>query len=188
MIGPDLVFNMDETCCQLSESPRKVLAENGTETIKLHSKSSEKTPFTALGAISAAGRELHFGCLQKGRIQRCERKPGANPDVVVHPTESGWATENIIIADIEWLHEQVAVSVCTLIIDAFPTHGTDRVLATAEADDVELFVPASARAAFDRRRWLADGDEIGHDESLAIFTRCWKCDPSRELTHNDERF
>jgi hypothetical protein len=35
MITPDLVFNMDETCWRLSETPKKVLAEKGAETVKL---------------------------------------------------------------------------------------------------------------------------------------------------------
>lgn len=199
---PDMVFNMDETCWRLFESPRKVLAEKGTETVKLCSKSGEKTSFTALGAISAAGQKLPLWVLAKGRTQRSERKFGAHEDVVVHHSTSGWATENIIIAYIGWLHRQVADGApCVLILDVYPTHRTDRVFAAAQEDDVELlFVPAGgtgrfqpmdrrifgelkarARAAFDRRRWLAGGNDIDYDESVEVLARCWRAIPAENV-------
>jgi hypothetical protein len=32
---------------------------------------------------------------------------------------------------------------------------------------------ARARTAFDRRRWLTGGNDIGYDESVDILARCW---------------
>jgi hypothetical protein len=121
---------------------------------------------------------------------------------LVQHSESGWATENIIINYTEWLHKQIADGCpCALILDVYPTHRTDRVFAIAEAYDVELlFVPAGgtgrfqpmdrrvfgelkarARAAFDRRRWLAEGEEISHDESVDILIQCWNAIPAENI-------
>jgi hypothetical protein len=55
---PDLVLNMDETCWRIFEAPRKVLAENGVETVKLLTPTDEKTFLTAIGDFSAAGEKL----------------------------------------------------------------------------------------------------------------------------------
>jgi hypothetical protein len=52
---PELVFNIDETCWHLYEAPRRVLEENGKETVKLRSHKSEKTIFTVFGAIICSG-------------------------------------------------------------------------------------------------------------------------------------
>jgi hypothetical protein len=56
---------MDETCWRPFETPRKVVAEKGCDTIRLESITGEKASFTALGAISSAGEKLPFGHLPK---------------------------------------------------------------------------------------------------------------------------
>jgi hypothetical protein len=71
-----------------------------------------------------------------GRTQRSERQFGTHADVVIHHSESGWATENSIVSDIEWLHSQVADGApCVLVLDVYPTHRSDRVLATPVASE-----------------------------------------------------
>jgi hypothetical protein len=65
-----LIFNMDETCWRIFEAPRKVLTEKGAETVKLLTPTNEKTSFTAIGAISAAGEKLALWVLAKGKTQR----------------------------------------------------------------------------------------------------------------------
>jgi hypothetical protein len=82
-----LVFNIDETCWRLLEEPRKVLAEQGSETVKLASRTSEKTFLTGLGAISAAGQKLRLWALAKAKTRRCEPKFGPHPDILVRHTD-----------------------------------------------------------------------------------------------------
>jgi hypothetical protein len=62
-----------------------------------------------------------------------------------------WTTENLISAYIEWLHHEVAKDcLCVLTLDTSPSHRTDLVVATAEANDVELlFIPAGATGRFE---------------------------------------
>jgi hypothetical protein len=195
---PELVFNMDETCWRLFETPRKVLAEKGAETVKLQSKTSKKISFTALGAIPAIGEKLPLWVVAKGKTQRSEQKFGTHPDVFFQHTDSGWATENLIVAFVEWLHKDVAKGcACVLILDVYPSHRAEAVLAVAEADDVELlFVPAGAtgrfqpmdrrvlgelkaraRAEFTRRMWRTGETDVAHDESVQILARCWSAIP-----------
>jgi hypothetical protein len=121
---------------------------------------------------------------------------------VVHHTKRGWATEKSIMKYMEWLHGEISDGCpCALILDIYPTHRTGRVRATAQENDVELlFVPAGgtarfqpmdrrvfgelkarARAEFGRRRWLADGDEIGYDASIDVLTRCWNAIPAENI-------
>jgi hypothetical protein len=120
---PDLVFNMDDTCWRLFESPTKVLAEKEAETVKLQSKKSEKTSFTAHGAISVTGQKLPLWPVAKGTTPRCERKFGTHPNVFMKHTDSGWTTENLIIADIEWLDYEIAKNCpCVLVLDIHPSH------------------------------------------------------------------
>jgi hypothetical protein len=192
--SPALVFNMDETCWRLFEAPGGMLAEKGTGTVKLTSKMNEKTSFTAIGAISAAGGKLPLWILAKGRTQRCEQKFGTHPNVLVSHTDSGWVTENLVVASIQWLSREIANgSPCALILDVYPTHRTDFVKATAAANNVELlYVPAGGigrfqtmdrgilgelksrvRAEFGRYMWRSGGDEIDYDESVQILARCW---------------
>jgi hypothetical protein len=113
--------------------------------------------------------------------------------VILRHSESGSATENVIVEFIEWLHREVAqCSPCSLIFDVYATHRTERVLAAAEANDVELlFVPAGgtgrfqpldrrifgeltarARAEFSRRMWHGSSEVIGYAASSDILERC----------------
>jgi hypothetical protein len=199
---PDLVFNMDETCWRLFEAPRKVLAEKGTEIVKLAGTSSEKTSFTALGGISAAGDKLPLWILAKGKTPRSEGKFGTHSNVILRHTDSGWATEGILVCYIEWLARDIAHGhPSILVLDVYPSHRTDVVVETAAANDVELlFVPAGgtgrfqpldrrvfgelksrARAEFGRRRWRDGAADIDYEESLQILTRCWEHIPTENI-------
>jgi hypothetical protein len=63
---PDLVFNMNETCWRLFEGPTKGPDGKRAETVKLWSRKSEKTSFTAFGAISVSGQKLPIWLVAKG--------------------------------------------------------------------------------------------------------------------------
>jgi hypothetical protein len=72
------------------------------------------------------------------------------PNVFIQYTDSTSATENPIVACIEWQNCEVAdICVCVVILDIDPSHRTDFVLAAADANDVELlFIPAGAIGKF----------------------------------------
>jgi hypothetical protein len=199
---PDLVFNMDETCWHLYEAPRRVLEEKGKETVKLRSQKSEKTSFTALGGISCNGHKLPLWIVAKGKTKRSEAKFGSHPEVIIKHAESGWATENLIVEYIQWLHEEIAGGQpCALILDIYPTHRTDIVLAAADECDVELlFVPAGgtsqyqpldyrvfgelksrARAEMTRIMAIGGGLNVDYDQSVGILVRCWNAIPGENI-------
>jgi hypothetical protein len=91
------VFNMDEMCWRRFETARRVVEEKGKETVKLQSHKSEKTSFTALRGIACSEDKLPLWVIAKGKTKRSEAKFGYHPDILIKHTESGWATENLII-------------------------------------------------------------------------------------------
>jgi hypothetical protein len=116
----------------------------GCESAKFESITGEKTSSTTLGAISCAGEKLPLWVLAKGRTVHRERKSGPHPKVILRHSESGWATENIIIEFIKWLHQEVADDKPrALVLDVYPSHRSEWLIASAAENDRELlFVPA----------------------------------------------
>jgi hypothetical protein len=75
---------------------------------------------------------------------------------MLHYSESGWATGNVIIEFIEWLHPEVIDSKpSTLVLDVFPSHETEWFIDAAEEKGVGLpFVAAGGNGGvqpMDRR-------------------------------------
>jgi hypothetical protein len=98
-------------------------------------------------------------------------------------SEAGWATENMIIEFIEWLHHDITKSSpCTLILDVYPGHRTERIIATAEANDVELlFVPASGTGGFQPMDRRIFGDLKAR--AGAEFGRCLQFERSETIDY-----
>jgi hypothetical protein len=120
----------------------------------------------------------------------------------IRHADSAWSTETLIVASIKWLHHEVAKGyACVLILDVHPHHRTDLVLATVDANDVELlFVPAGgtrrfqpldrrvfgklkarARAEFSRGLWLAGQADINYDANVGILIACWNAIPTNNI-------
>jgi hypothetical protein len=199
---PELVFNMDETCWRLYEAHRTVLEEKGKETVKLRANRSEKTAFTAFGGITCSGEKLPFSIIAKGKTTRSEMKLGSHPGLVIKHAESGGATKNLIIEYSRWLHTEIASgNPCLLIVDVYPTHRTETVMAAAEECDVELvFVPAGGtseyqpldhrifgelksrvRAEITKLMIFRGGATIDYNQSVSILMRCWNAIPGENI-------
>jgi hypothetical protein len=122
--------------------------------------------------------------------------------VILRHSGSGWATEGVIIESIEWLHREIANgNPCALVLDVYPSHRADRVIAIAEANDVELlFVPAGGtgrfqpmdrrifgelkarpRAEFGKRLWREGSETIDDATSVDILEKCWAAIPSENI-------
>jgi hypothetical protein len=106
-------------------------------------------------------------------------------------TESGWATANLIVQYLEWLHTEIADRrpCFLLVLDIHPAHRTDPAGAAAEECEIELlFVPAGgtseyqpldcrifgelksrARAEIVRLMSHSGGIDIKHDQSVTIL-------------------
>jgi hypothetical protein len=103
---------------------------------------------------------------------------------------------------IKWLHREIAdYRAYVLIMDVYPSHWTDCVLATAEGDDAEvLFVPtrgtgrfqpvdcrifgelkARAQGHFERRVWREGPETMDHQTSVDILEKCWASLPSDRI-------
>jgi hypothetical protein len=171
-----------------------VIAEKGTNTVKLKRITGEKLSVTAFGTISAAGEKLPLWIVTKGLTVRSFTKFGERSDVIFKYSDSGWATENLILLYIDWISEQAHRKPCLLIMDGYPTHRTERVLQKALDLNIEiLFIPAGetsmyqpldarifgelkSRARVELQRLAASEGVRGasYAQSLTILINCWK--------------
>jgi hypothetical protein len=121
-------------------------------------------------------------------------KFGPHPGVITKHAEGGWAIENVIVEYLQWFHTEIAGGQpCALILDVYPTHRTDVVMAAAEESDIELlFVPGGgtskyqpldnrifgklksrAQAEMTKFMVICGGVNIDDDQSVSILVRCW---------------
>jgi hypothetical protein len=188
------IYNFDETCWHIYMGPQKVIAEKGTETVKLRCRTGEKLSVTAFGTISASGDKLPLWVVTKGRTSRSLSKFGDHEGAVFKFSESGWATENLILEYLGWLSEQSSGEPCILIMDVYPTHRTERVREAAMSLNIEiLYVPAGgtsqfqpldarifgelksrARAQFQRLSASEGVRGASYAQSIAILLDCWE--------------
>jgi hypothetical protein len=155
---------------------------------------SEETSFTAFGRIACSGDKLPLWVVAKGRATRTEAKFGPHPGIIMKHTESGWATENLTVEYLQGLHTEIADRrPYVLILDVYPTHRTDAVVAAAEECHVKRrFVTAGgtseyqpldyrifgelksrARAEIARLVSPGGGGDIEHGQSVTILERRW---------------
>jgi hypothetical protein len=76
--------------------------------VTLRSYKSEKTLFTAFGAITYNGDKLPLWVIAKGKTKRSEAKFGCHPGIIIKHAESDWATENLIVEYPQWLYAEIA--------------------------------------------------------------------------------
>jgi hypothetical protein len=150
---PEFVFDMNKTRWWFCGAPRKVLAEKACDTVKFESTTGEKTSFTVLAAMSCVGQKSAFWVFVSERTVYCERKFGQHSREILRHSESGWTTENVIIAFIEWLHrETIDCKSCALVMYRDSSHGTEQDIAAAQENDIELVLSRPMEPT-DSNRW-----------------------------------
>jgi hypothetical protein len=190
---PELIFNLDETCWRLFEAPRRILEDKWRETVKLRLHMNEKKSSPVFGGIACSGGKLLLWVLAKGKTTQTETKFGPQPGLIMKHTESGWATQDLIVEYLQWLHTGIADRhPCVLILDVYPDHQKDAIVAAAEECDIEfVFVPVGrtkechplnsrifkelksrARAEIARLMFHVGRVESEHDQSVTILERC----------------
>jgi hypothetical protein len=139
---PNRIFNFDETSWAVDSGDR-VVAPRGVENVVRLTDQNLKAALTVFATISLQGEKLPLRVLTKGKIEKSLRKLGSHPETLLCLTENGWATEEIILSYLEWLHEYCNQEPCVLVWDLYATHKTDRVKQKARDLDIELiFIPA----------------------------------------------
>jgi hypothetical protein len=120
-------------------TPSKSDSQKRMWTVKRKSTTGERTSFTVLEAIPSAGEKWPLWVSAKNRMLHCGRKFGPYPRVIGQHSESGWATENVIVEFIESLHREVAdCKPCALVLNIDPSHRTQCVIAAAKEIDVKF--------------------------------------------------
>jgi hypothetical protein len=174
------------------------------ETVKIKTARSEKEFFTAFGAISADGTKLPLWIITRGRTSRSHAKFGDHDEggVRITHSESGWCTEDVMVAYLEWIHNNAAQSFpCALVLDAHPSDRKARVQQQAKELEIELFfVPAGgtarfqpldlrifgelksrARAEFQQRFVRAGGCEAHYNMAMQVLCKCWRQIPAQNV-------
>jgi hypothetical protein len=153
--GASLVLNMDETPVMLLDVPVTAVVSTGCgQAAQVHSTAgSLGSKITTFPTISAAGDKLQLCAVIKGKTLRCLRsvEDGASADVQkvrLYYSEKGWTNEGIML---RWLAEVVQPYTrsrpAALLLDSFPAHFTDAVVAAAAAMHLRLIqVPAGTTA------------------------------------------
>jgi hypothetical protein len=118
-----------------------VLAEKGTETVKLGSTTSEETSFTALGQSRRQGRSVAFGSWQK-------EEPTMRTKI---RSQLSVYSQRVVDWQCHCVRHQLSAprSGARMPVHSYPrclsSHGTKTFLDSADANDVELiFVPPGA--------------------------------------------
>jgi hypothetical protein len=78
------------------------------ERVKLRAHASEKTSFTAFREITCSGDKLPLGVVAKGKTTPMEAKFGPHPGIIMKDVQSGWATKNLIVGYLQWLHTEIS--------------------------------------------------------------------------------
>jgi hypothetical protein len=159
-----------------------VLAEKGSDNVKVQSNTRETATFIALGVIASAGQKLPlwmFATAGTGRYKQ-------HPTVMLRHSENRSATEGLTVEFIEWLHrDMVRCSPCALILDVSTGHRSECVFATAEtsvlAGGTMRFQPmdrlisgqlkARTWAEFGRRLWRGESETMDYTMSVDILAR-----------------
>ena len=188
------IFNMDETCWKISNTPAKVIHKIGVPTIKIQSVQNEKLTLTAIATIDANGSKLPLWIIAKGKTNRSEKKFGkSNENLIFTHTERGWANDEVLISYLEWIHNKANGEPCALVWDIFPAHQAENVKLKAQELQIELiFVPAGgtskyqpldvkvfgelksrARKKFEHLAFKNQTRNITYQESIEILLESW---------------
>jgi hypothetical protein len=185
------ILNFDETSWRTDLAPHRILAEKGTDAIKLKTVRNRKETFPGFGCIPTSGEKLPFWVPTKGKTDRSHLKFGQHLDVVFRHTTNGWTTEEMFTEYLTWLSQRCDGEPLFLMMDNYPIHRTQKVGDHAAGLMIHLqFVPAGATGRvqrLDRRvfgelksrarlglRRLADGRRGANpDQVTSILAEAW---------------
>jgi hypothetical protein len=146
---PNRIFNFDETHRKCCLGPPKVLAENGSEAVKLKTGKGEKESGTGYRCISAAREKFPFGIIAKAKTVLSQAKLNVPPDMIVQQTSSRWTNKQMTRISLEWLSTQVNDEPILLVLDVYPAHRMFPLLQRVRELGIQLlFVPAGGTSRF----------------------------------------
>jgi hypothetical protein len=193
----DHIVNADESFWLVLYLPQKTVAPTGIETVKVEIDGDPKAGLTIMGAITAAGTKLPLFLIAKGLTRRCHEQFGdvadRFPAYIAH-SRSGWVSQAVFNEYLSFVRLQIPDGQICLVLDQYPTHGTDESEAEAARLGIRLIkVPKGATGIWqplDRRiygamkskaraRWarlFAHSDIPRVTKALAaeFALQCWK--------------
>lgn len=157
-VGIDRIVNMDETHVKTWNFPNRVVAEKGTETVRVEDNFfNDKEGTTFVGAVSMnPQKKFPLSIIAKGKTHRCEKKYEVfDKETQITHSESGWMTPKIMIQYLKWLKQRMNNQSFYLILDVYKAHIDNTVRKAAKKLQINLiFVPACGTGLYqplDRR-------------------------------------
>lgn len=143
-VDKKLIFNMDETFWRIINGSMQVIGMIGSENRKVIMGTDNKSGFTAIFIISAAGNFLKPIIIIKGKTNKCLRKTGLDNDNDVFQkfSSNGWINEDIMIFILRMIHTISNGKDSVLILDSYSVHMLDNIKNEAVKLNIQLlFVP-----------------------------------------------
>jgi DDE superfamily endonuclease/Tc5 transposase DNA-binding domain len=140
--GLSCVLNFDETPCKIVEKPTSVWSAGPKNQVRLLSDASPKAQITLLPTISADGKRLPLGWINKGETTRGLLKMMNIPkDVFSYFSKSGWIKEDIFI---NYLRDVIQGYLNgrpgALLLDSYACHWTPAVQAECKKLNLEMIL------------------------------------------------
>lgn len=166
-INKQFIFNVDETFWRLINGSIQVIGKIGTENRKVITHIDNKSGFTSIFIISAAGSFLKPIIVMKGKTNRCLIKTCLDDDSLAYQkfSTNGWVSKDIMLFILKNIHNISKGNPSALIMDAYSIHKLDCVKNTAAKLNIQLlYVP------------------VGTHCGLALFDLHFQCKSNRDTT------
>lgn len=190
--GLHLVFNMDETACELADTPNSSWGDKGSEQRNvIFSQKSEKNQLTSIPTISAAGDILPFAWISKGLTDLAIRRAKLPKSIISFSSPKGWTNEEVMCQYIEKIiFPYTKGTPCALLVDSYGAHWTEMARKVAWNHNVDLIeVPRGQTASLqpldisfnsefkrNRQSLYIDSIRMSSDDSESIRNVVLRCE------------
>ena len=86
-VSPENILNVDETNWKVTDSREYTWAETWSESVTIHTSCDEKSGFTVLSTINAAGGQFPLCLISKGKTELSETSWFGGGPNIIHPGE-----------------------------------------------------------------------------------------------------
>ena len=143
LVGPSNFFNYDETNEKIANFPKTAIRIKMSDNVKINCCQNLKENVTVGITESSDGSFTNTFVIAKGKSEKCLAKFGIIPfNIKLLYSESGWATETIILYVLKNISKITNNKKSVLVLDRYPSHITKNIKNYArEHKIILLYVP-----------------------------------------------
>jgi hypothetical protein len=147
--GKDFVMNMDETAILFNNSPKTSWGDKGDDKKNIiYTNKSEKDSYSLLPTITASGKQLNLGWINKGKTDIAINKMSLPKGIISYTSPSGWTNEHVMCKYInDIIIPYTKKRECALIVDSYGAHFTDKVKQLANDNSIQLIMVPKGQTA-----------------------------------------